>query len=143
MLSPRKSACPTGVEVAHFNYTHSLGAGVGDVNLTRLPPGKIRILASACYVATSAFAANADLHIGLRAYTNSVGTAVAEDDNLLLDNADAATGGNLSAGFATLTVAGYIEIDSREGVVVYGMIDTGNIEDTDTIDGFITFTRVG
>jgi hypothetical protein len=33
-------------------------------------------------------------------------------------------------------------LNSRTGITIYGMIDTGNIEDTDTISGWVVWARV-
>jgi len=125
------------VRYAPFSYTHAAGAGIGEVNLVRLLPGRIVVLPDLSRLVTSAFAANADIHIGTRAFTNPDGTAVAEDDNRFADNEDAG-GGALDKAFP-LPAGGKETLDSRDGVIVYAMIDTGNIEDNDTIDGYVAY----
>jgi len=127
------------MRIARFSYTHAAGAGVGEINLVKLPPGKTRVLTDLCRLVTTQFASNADLHIGHRAYTNLAGTAVAEDDDVFGANIDAG-GGAIDAAF-TLPAGGIKEFDSRGEVGIYAMVDTGNIEDDDTINGYIVYTK--
>jgi hypothetical protein len=118
-----------------FSYTHASGAGTGEVNLVRMEPGKRRILCDLCRILSSQFAANADLHLGYRAYTKHDGTEVVADDNAFLDNADA--GGGVLDSAWLLPAAKYFDIDSKTNFVIYAMVDTGNIEDNDTISGWV------
>lgn len=120
----------SALKVKVAKYTHAAGAGTGEVNLFTLPPGRIRIYPDLCRVISTAMATNADLHIGHRAYNQEDGTLIAEDDNEWLNNADAG-----SAIDSVLTDGGTTDnqYESRAGIVVFAMIDTGNIEDTDTI----------
>lgn len=127
------------MHVARFSYTHSAGAGTGEINLLEMPAGRITIYSDLSRIICSQMAANADLHLGHRAYTKSDGTAVVEDDNAFLDNADAG-GGALDQAWV-LPAGGTTQIDSRNGFVLYAMVDTGNIEDTDTISGWVAYTR--
>lgn len=120
----------SNLKVKVAEYTHTAGAGTGEVNLFTLPAGRIRIYPDLCRIVTSQFGAAADLHIGHREYVNEAGTTVVEDDNEWLDNADAG-GGALDAVLTDGTTNNVY--DSQEGIVVYAMIDAGNIEDTDTI----------
>lgn len=127
-----------------FKYTHTAteGAGTGEVNLTKLPAGLIRVLPNLSHIHTyTAFGSSADLHIGYRAHTNMDGTSVSEDDNAFADNLDAG-GGALDAIWA-LPAVGYLDLDSQDGVVIFALIDSGNIEATDTIEGYCTFIQVG
>ena len=122
----------------YFSYTHSSGAGTGEVSLGNLPSGKIRVYPELSRCTTSAFAAGSDIHLGHTGYTEPGGTAVAADDNAWVDNGDAATGGNM-----TFVTGEPIEYNSESGIAVEAMIDTGNIEDTDTIAGYLCYTCVG
>src|SRR3972149_2817358 len=83
------------------------GAGTGEVNLLRLPPGRLTIFSQLSRIEATQEAVNADLHLGFRAYTEPDGDAVAEDDNAFLDNADAG-GGAISSVFLlpAVTAAG-------------------------------------
>ena len=137
----QKTGVPTRIEFIPFSYVHSLGAGTGEVNLAWIPPGLVRILPDLCRYACSQFAAGALLHFGTRAYVDIHGVTIAEDDNALGDNINV-NGGATDAIFATPT-APWLEIDSQAGVLFYAMVDTGNIEDGDTIDGYLAVQRVG
>lgn len=132
-----------------FSYTHASGAGTGEINLLALPPGKYRIYPSLSFLATSQFAANADVHLGHRAYHNADGTAVAADDDEWVANGDAGGGalsGPWSGGFETgvggTTSAAAADYDAADGLTIYVMVDTGNIEDDDTITGWIAYTKL-
>lgn len=124
-------------------YTHAAaqGAGTGELNLFQLPAGKIRVFPDQSWVVTSQYALNADLHIGFRSYTEPEGTVVAEDDNAFLDNAD--VGGAALDQALTLPATGFLDINSRNPVTIYAMIDTGNIETGDTLWVYMAYTRIG
>ena len=126
------------IQYARFDYTHTLGAGTGEVNLIKLPGGKIRVFHALSRVVSSAMVATADLHIGHRAFVDAAGATVAEDDNEWLDNADA--GAAIDSAFL---LPGAEVYDTRDGLEIYAMIDTANIEDTDTIVGWIAYARGG
>src|SRR5262245_27022991 len=79
----------TGLNASVFTYTHSAGAGTGEINLLLLPAGRVTIYSQLSRVEMTATTTNADLHLGFRAYVEPDGDAVAEDDNAFLDNADA------------------------------------------------------
>ena len=135
-----------GLQHMAFSYTHALGAGTGEVNLCILPAGFIRTFSGLSALDTSAVAANADIHLGFRAYTEPDGDVVAVDDNFFLDNGDAATGGAMTLIPAAPGVSVFRVRHSNgdykgKGLVIYAMIDTGNIEDTDTIAGFIVYSN--
>ena len=138
-----------GLNGKPFTYTHlaAAGAGTGEVNLLRLPPGRLTIFSQLSRIEATQEAANADLHLGFRAYTEPDGDAVAEDDNAFLDNADAG-GGAISSVFLLPAVTaaagpGITQINSRNGFILYAMIDTGNIETDDTISGYVVWAQVG
>lgn len=133
-----------GLKLMPFSYTHAAGAGTGEVNLCILPAGFIRTFSGLSALATSAFATGADIHLGFRAYTEPDGDVVAVDDNFFLDNGDAATGGAMTLIPAAPGVSVFRVRHSNgdykgKGLVIYALIDTGNIEDTDTIAGYIAY----
>ena len=68
---------------AVFSYTHAAGAGTGEVNLLKLPAGKIVIYSADSRIATSAMATGADIHLGYRAYVEPDGDAVVESQQRL------------------------------------------------------------
>ena len=119
-----------------FSYTHAAGAGTGEVNLVLLPEGQVTIYSEFSRFATSAFAVNSDIHIGFRSYTEPDGDVIAADDNAFGDNMDA--GGAIAHAVWPLPAApGLTTLNSRTGITLYSLIDTGNIEDTDTIAGWV------
>ena len=129
-----------GAELIIFEtetYTHSAGASTGEINLCVLPAGKITVFPFLSSVVTTAFASNADLHIGYRAYTEADGDTVVEDDNAFADNLDAG-GGALNI---VLSATGALQFDTPSGLHVFGMVDTGNIEDDDTIKLYIAYKQ--
>jgi hypothetical protein len=129
-----------GLTIARWaQYTHAAGAGTGEINLIVLPPGRILIFPDLSRIVTTQFAASADLHLGFRAYTENDGDAVSEDDNAFLNDADAG-GGALDSAWV-LPAIGYQVFDTRGGLIIYAMVDAGNIEDNDTIDGWVAYTR--
>lgn len=131
-----------GLRIKHFaTYTHlaANGAGTGTVYLGMLPAGRIKILPYLSHLVTTAFAANADIHIGYGAHTGLDGVAVVADDNAFLDNGDAG-GGALNTAL-NLPAAGFLELNSKEGIRIEAMIDTGNIETDDTIDLWIAYIQ--
>jgi len=141
MLFADVSDVDTRLRVSYFSYTHTAteGAGTGEVNLVRIQAGRIKVLSDLCRLVSSDMAANADLHLGFRAYTDeSAGTAVAEDDNAFADNLDAG-GGALDQTWPLPAVGGITLLDSQEGITIFALIDTGNIEDTDTIEGYVVY----
>ena len=126
---------------AKFTYTHAAGAGVGEVNLIWLPAGRITVYHTASLVRASQMVATADLHVGHRAYYDPVaGATVAEDDNEWLDNADTGGGAIDSALLLPAAPAAFTTYNTQGGLIVYALIDTANIEDGDTINGFITYS---
>ena len=75
---------------AYRSYTHASGADTGEVDLLKLPAGRIKVYSIASHIQTSQFAAGALLDIGTRAYTHEDGTDVVEDpDRFALDLAKA------------------------------------------------------
>lgn len=125
---------------AQFTYTHALGAGTGEINLIRLPPGLVTVFNNASLIRASQMVSTADLHVGYRAYTNPVTGAVAADDNAFLDNADVGGGAIDSALLLPAAPAAFLRFHSTTGIVIYAMIDTANIEDGDTINGYIAYS---
>ena len=122
---------------AYFSYTHTAGAGTGEINLVNLPAGNIMIWPALCRVKSSAMVSTADLHIGHRAYTQPDGTVVAENDNEFLDNGDATS----AIDSAFLLPAVPTVYKSKDGIEVYAMVNTADIENTDTITGYVAYTK--
>ena len=125
-----------GVAMLHWltvNYTHAAGTGTGEVDVCTLPAGSLRLLTPLCHYATSQYATSAALSIGLREYVDAAGDTVNEDASVLLDTADVATGA-VPETPCDLPVAGYLDVNSHAGIVVFATIDGGNIENGDTLE---------
>jgi hypothetical protein len=127
------------VRIARFSYTHTAGNGTGEVNLVKLPPGRICIYSDLSHLITSQMAANADVHLGYRAHRKEDGTPVAEDDNALTNDLDTAGGVD---NILDLPASGMLELESQEGVTIYMMVDTGNLLNGNVIRGWIAYTRL-
>ena len=67
-------------------------AALGDISLIRMPAGPVRILSDLCRLVCPAGTATADLDVGVGAYTNAAGTAVALNGNQLADSLDVGGG---------------------------------------------------
>jgi hypothetical protein len=134
-----KIAGPLGLEVVKFDtYTHLVanGQGTGTIYLGSLPAGDYWVFPTLSLLVTSAFEANADAHIGFPAYTKIDGTTETADDNRFFDNADAATGGQLTSALAPF------HVQARDPVRIECMVDTGDINTDDTIDLWLVIGRV-
>ena len=134
-----------------FSYTHTSteGTGTGEVNLLALPPGLYHIFPELSYISCSQFEANADLHLGHRAFYKADGTLVAEDDDEWSANSDvggAARSGPWTGGFETgfngTTSQAHADYDAATGLTIYVMIDTGDIAAGDTITGWVAYTKI-
>lgn len=127
------------LHLRRFTYTHAAGAGTGEINLVRIPAGRVDIHSIFSRRESTQFAASADLHLGYRSYTEPDGDVIAADDNAFGDNEDAGGGALTAAAWTLPTGLGVTEINSRTGLTIYAMVDSGNIEDTDTINGWVVW----
>jgi hypothetical protein len=127
------------VRMARFSYTHAAGNGTGEINLVKLPPGRLCIYCHLSRIVTPVMGANSDLHLGYRAHRTEAGVAVPQDDNAFLNDQDSAGGVHESF---LLPASGSLELDSQEGITVYAMVDTGNILTGNTITGWIMYSRI-
>ncbi len=129
--------------VAEFYYKHAAGQGVGEINLIKLPSGKIRIYPNLCEIITSpTFTATVDLHIGYRAYTDPEAStpAVIADDNYFADNLDPATVLKQSWPLPLI----HPVFNTRDGFEIFIMLDTSTgLEDDDVIEGCVVYSRGG
>lgn len=128
----------------HVSYIHTLGAGTGEINLVKLPAGRVVIYPRLSRIRTSAFAATAQYHLGHRAFVKFDGTVVPENNNEWLDNVVATAVTNdfwaaLVTGAETAEAAEYETID---GLELFMLVDTANIEDTDTVDVDVVYSLV-
>ena len=123
---------------AYGKYTCA-EAGVGEINMFKLPAGRIRFYPDLSWLISSDMSANADLHIGHRAYVNEDGTVVAEDDNEWANDLDAG-GGALDQDVDSVVTSPTL-YNSQDGIIVYITLDTGDIDLTDTIELWFAYTH--
>ncbi|MGH2370947.1 MAG: hypothetical protein ACRDI2_22445, partial [Chloroflexota bacterium] len=67
------------LHVARYSYTHTAGAGTGEINLINLPPGPLIIFPDLSRDVTSAFATGATMSLGHRANATYAGVVIAAD----------------------------------------------------------------
>lgn len=125
-----------------YTHTAAAGSGTGEINLIVLPPGKLRIYPDSSRLVTSQFGAAATISLGFRAYRQPDGTVVAENAAAFV-SAGAAGAGALDIAWV-LPAVGFLEVNvDGPGLILFATIAAGNIDATDTIDGWADFTRIG
>lgn len=138
MLFVDVSDVDTRMRVSYFSYTHSAGAGDGEINLVRLGAGRLKILSDLSRLVISTFGASAVLDLGHRAYTD-------ESSQLAVSEASQAFEANLDVNAGpvdqvwTLPANGIFQADTQEGLTIFAEVKSGNIEDTDTIEGYVVY----
>ncbi|MFQ5791929.1 MAG: hypothetical protein ACE5JI_15760 [Acidobacteriota bacterium] len=129
------------LRVANWTYTHAAGAGDGEINLVILPEGRIRVYTQLSRITASQQAAGATLSIGTREFVQEDKTEVAEDADRFANALDTASG-DIDETLPLPAAPDRTELlDSQEGVTVYATIAGGNIEDGDTINGQIVYSK--
>lgn len=107
-----------------FTAAGFTSAAAGDLQLIRMPPGKVRILSDLCRVCCPQGTATSTLDIGLGAYVNNAGTAVA------LSGAQLASALAVGAGIIDQTIplpaVGFLEIESQNGFDIVASFATAN-----------------
>ena len=123
-------------------YTHATGADVDvEVELIRLPPGRVRIYSPLSRLETSQFVATSDFSLGTRAFTQEDGTDVAEDAVRFANQLDAG-GAALDQVWPLPAGIGLTELNSQGGIIVFALVETANIEDGDTIRVYCAYSKV-
>ncbi len=129
------------LRIANWTYTHAAGAGDGEINLVILSEGRMRVYTQLSRITASQFASGAALSIGTRAFVQEDKTAVVEDADRFALSLDVASG----AVDQTLPLPAAPDrtelLDSQEGITVYATVAGGNIEDGDTINGQIVYSK--
>lgn len=132
------------LKVAVFSYTVAV-AGADDYTLVKLPPGNVRVYPELSQIAVDQGVATADFHLGHRAYVDSTGATVAEDDNEWIDDADIG-GGALAmgpwAGHTAATLETQAEYDAADGLEIFATVTTANQDIGDTVTGIVVFSMV-
>lgn len=117
-------------------------AATGTIYLTKLPPGKLRILPGLSSFLCSNMAATANISIGYAAHVASNGAAVTADVDALkaegLVNACVlANSYNIMANVANTGLL----LDSQSGVDITATVGTANTAVNGTYSGYITFVQ--
>jgi hypothetical protein len=99
-------------------------AALGDITLIRMPAGAVRILVDLCRLVCPVGTGTSDLDIGISAYTNAAGTAVALAGIALADSLD--VGGGALDQTLPLPTGGFLEVNSRDGFDIVCSFDTAN-----------------
>ena len=130
------------MHTAYRSYVHAAGDDTGLIDLLKLPAGRIKVYSMTSRLQTSQFAVGSLLTIGTREYVDESGATVVDDpDRFALD---LAAGAGALDQFLPLpsTNAGVSELDSQDGITVYASVDTANIEDGDTIDLAMVYSKI-
>lgn len=112
-------------------------AAAGDISLVRMPPGKVRVLVDLCRLICPIGTALADLDVGVGAYTNAAGAAVALNGIQFADSLD--VGGAAIDQSLPLPTGGFAEFDSRDGFDIVCSFDTANSPASGNLDISIVY----
>ena len=115
----RMSFCKLTFTAAGFTT-----AALGDISLIAMPPGAVRIFPDLCRLVCPVGTATSDLDIGIAAYTNAAGTAVALAGIALADSLD--VGGGALDQTLPLPTNGLLEVNSQSGFDIVCSFDTAN-----------------
>jgi|TARA_R110000787_G_scaffold31975_4_gene84617 hypothetical protein len=131
------------VRIAFFTHTQS-GAGdaTSSVALCKLPPGRVRVLASLSRAYVNWTTSSATLDLGWDAHTNLSGTAVVADPNGLIDGLAVDTVGFQTlegAVAANLLTGGTYVLESKDGVVIRATSQDTAIASGDDLVGYICY----
>ncbi len=129
------------LRVAYFSHTQ---AGIGDagssVEIVRLPPGKIRVLAHLSWLEAASVGASATLDVGWDAYEDLDGVAVALDVDGILNGGDIDTTANINMADVATVTAGTITFESKDGVSIRATFIAA-MADLETISGAIVYIQ--
>ena len=128
------------VKVAYFKHTQS---GAGDATssaaLVKLPPGRVRVLASMSKAYFNWTTASATADIGWDAYTDFAGDEVSEGPNGIDDGIDVDVAGFQTFGSALTATGGTKVFESQDGVVIRATSQDVAIADGDVVAGFLLY----
>lgn len=133
------------LRAALYSYTHTAGSGTGEINIITLPPGRIRVYPHLSTITISQLGAGAVLSLGHRTYKTHLGVIVPEDEIEFLNGIDVSTGITPETFWALIdNTAEFVEMeyDTIHGLTIYATIESGSIQDGDTLDGVIVWARV-
>ncbi|UOF78782.1 hypothetical protein [Caudoviricetes sp.] len=99
-------------------------AAAGDIQMVRMPAGKVRILVDQCRLICPAGTALSDLDVGVSAYTKMDGSTQALAGAALADSLDVGAGALDQA--LPLPTNGLYEVESASGFDIVCSFDTAN-----------------
>lgn len=137
-FAPSRDTDPAIIDSGLWTHTTAL-AGTGEINLFKLPPGRVKVFVDTSRITTSQYEATSDLDIGHRAYTEPDGTAQGQVYTTFATALDVGGGAIDAAPLAP--TAGIREFNSRDGVVIFARIFTADIEDADTLRVWFHYTK--
>lgn len=127
------------MQFARFSHVQSGAGSIGDViNLVELPAGKIAIYPDFSRLVTTAHGGTATTSVGLAAYANAANVPVAATPTAL---ANATSTVSAVDAALSLPAAGFLVVDSRNGVVVQATNAGSAIPNAGTVEGWIAFVR--
>lgn len=136
------------MRIARFEFTQGAAAGDANslVNLVKIPAGKsVMILKNLSRITCSAFGAGRTIDIGHTGYTNTDGTAVSADADILLDGGDLETAALLALGVGTAagpaSLNDAFEIDAKSPVTIQAIILGDTIPALATLNGYIVYIQ--
>lgn len=108
-----------------FTAAGFTSAAAGDLSLIRMPPGKIRILSYLSFIVCPIGTATATLDVGIGAYVNNAGVAVALS-GAQIASALAVGSAAINQSFPLPTVSRIIEVESQTGFDIVASFATAN-----------------
>lgn len=99
-------------------------AAAGDIQLVRMPAGRLRILPDLCRVICPIGTATSDLDVGYGAHLDQDGATVSADGAAFVDSADVG-GAAIDAAFDAATEVG-LEFYSQDGFDIVASFDTAD-----------------
>lgn len=130
------------VRIARFAYTNGTGgtlAAGSKIRLVKLPANRVIVLGERSLLKHSALGASRVAKVGYEAYVDRSNAAIAEDDDALADALDLAAAGVKSVGNNIAGADTQLQLDSRDGVVLFATITGGTIPNGATVKGEIYF----
>ncbi len=128
------------LRIAYFDFTKPspTGDAGSDVQLVRLPPGRVRLILPLSRIAFSALGTSRTLDLGWAAYVGLDGVTVIADQNGLDDGVDAASAGSVVPG-GTVGGAETVLFASRSGVILTAQVNDGTFVAADTLNGYFVY----
>ncbi len=123
--------------MAKFDFVAAAAGSQPDIiTLTKLPPGRIRVLPSYSRVWHTAFGATATLDLGLAAYKTEGFVTVAADEDAFAAAIDiAAAGDNITVS----AVLHEFDVFSIAGVDVIGTVKVLDVAAADELHGYVAY----